>query len=116
MTWAADGRATFEYGQEIRPGEPHIIWRRIGTHASSASREAQPERGSSFSLARGLVVASDMLWMVGYGVDGKRVHFPPFDATRDDSLAQPLREQVQSWQPRGWRSAAPVAFLRVCTC
>jgi hypothetical protein len=32
MTWAADGRATFEYGQEIRPGEPHIIWRRIGTH------------------------------------------------------------------------------------
>jgi hypothetical protein len=32
MTWAADGRATFEYGQEVRPGEAHIIWRRIGTH------------------------------------------------------------------------------------
>lgn len=32
MTWASDGRATFEYGQEIHPGEPHIIWRRIGTH------------------------------------------------------------------------------------
>ena len=32
MTWAADGRATFEYGQEILPGEPHIVWRRIGTH------------------------------------------------------------------------------------
>jgi hypothetical protein len=32
MTWAADGRATFEYGQEIHAGEPHIIWRRIGTH------------------------------------------------------------------------------------
>jgi hypothetical protein len=33
MTWAADGRATFEYGDEVRPGEPHIIWRRIGTHS-----------------------------------------------------------------------------------
>ena len=31
MTWAADGRATFEYGEEIR-GEPHISWRRIGSH------------------------------------------------------------------------------------
>lgn len=33
MTWAPDGRATFEYGEEVRPGDPHIIWRRIGTHA-----------------------------------------------------------------------------------
>lgn len=33
MTWAPDGRATFEYGDEIRPGESHIIWRRIGTHS-----------------------------------------------------------------------------------
>jgi mRNA-degrading endonuclease YafQ of YafQ-DinJ toxin-antitoxin module len=32
MTWAPDGRATFEYGDELQPGEPHIIWRRIGTH------------------------------------------------------------------------------------
>ncbi len=31
MTWAADGRATFEYGDEIH-GEPHIVWRRVGTH------------------------------------------------------------------------------------
>jgi hypothetical protein len=31
LSWAADGRATFEYGDEIR-GEPHIVWRRIGTH------------------------------------------------------------------------------------
>jgi len=31
MTWAADGRATFEYGQEILDS-PHVIWRRIGTH------------------------------------------------------------------------------------
>jgi hypothetical protein len=33
MSWAADGRATFQYGDAIRPGEPHVIWRRIGTHA-----------------------------------------------------------------------------------
>ena len=33
MTWAPDGRATFTYGTEMRPGDPHIIWRRVGTHA-----------------------------------------------------------------------------------
>lgn len=32
MTWAPDGRATFEYGDEITPGEPHIVWRRVGGH------------------------------------------------------------------------------------
>lgn len=32
MTWAPNGRATFEYGAEQRRGEPHIIWRRVGTH------------------------------------------------------------------------------------
>jgi hypothetical protein len=32
MSWAANGRATFEYGSEIVPGQPHIIWRRVGTH------------------------------------------------------------------------------------
>ena len=32
MTWADDGRATFEYGDEQIDGEPHIIWRRVGTH------------------------------------------------------------------------------------
>lgn len=33
MTWADDGRATFQYGPSIIEGEPHIIWRRIGTHS-----------------------------------------------------------------------------------
>jgi hypothetical protein len=32
MTWADDGRATFQYGPEIVPGEPHVVWRRVGTH------------------------------------------------------------------------------------
>jgi mRNA-degrading endonuclease YafQ of YafQ-DinJ toxin-antitoxin module len=33
MSWAPDGRATFEYGNEVHPGEAHIIWRRVGTHS-----------------------------------------------------------------------------------
>jgi hypothetical protein len=32
MTWADDGRATFEYGDPVRVGEAHVIWRRIGAH------------------------------------------------------------------------------------
>jgi len=32
MTWASNGRATWQYGPEQQPGEPHVIWRRIGTH------------------------------------------------------------------------------------
>jgi hypothetical protein len=33
MTWAPDGRATWQYRPEQLPGEPHVIWRRIGTHS-----------------------------------------------------------------------------------
>ena len=32
MTWARDGRATFQYGAAQRSGESHIVWRRVGTH------------------------------------------------------------------------------------
>lgn len=32
MTWDANGRATFEYGESTLPGETHVIWRRVGTH------------------------------------------------------------------------------------
>jgi hypothetical protein len=32
MTWMPDGRATFHYGDELRRGQPHIVWRRIGSH------------------------------------------------------------------------------------
>jgi hypothetical protein len=42
VSWAADGRATFEYGGEVVAGEPHIIWRRIGTHDVFAPRDAVP--------------------------------------------------------------------------
>lgn len=30
-SFAPDGRATWQFGTEVRPGEPHIVWRRIGT-------------------------------------------------------------------------------------
>jgi hypothetical protein len=32
MTWAADGRATFQYGEPVVAGDPHVVWRHIGTH------------------------------------------------------------------------------------
>ncbi|MFF5131088.1 hypothetical protein ACFY41_29710 [Streptomyces syringium] len=32
LTWAPDGRATWEYGDEKVRGTRHIIWRRVGTH------------------------------------------------------------------------------------
>lgn len=32
LTFAPDGRATWQYGTEVQPGEAHIVWRRIGTH------------------------------------------------------------------------------------
>jgi hypothetical protein len=32
MTWADDGRATFQFGTSPHKGEAHIIWRRVGSH------------------------------------------------------------------------------------
>jgi hypothetical protein len=32
MTWADNGRALFRYGPSIRPGDPHVVWLRIGGH------------------------------------------------------------------------------------
>ncbi len=32
ISWAPDGRATFSYGPEVRTGQAHVIWRRVGTH------------------------------------------------------------------------------------
>lgn len=33
MTWALDGRATWQYGTPVRQGRRHVIWRRVGTHS-----------------------------------------------------------------------------------
>lgn len=33
LTFAADGRATFAYGDEVVAGEAHVVWRRVGDHS-----------------------------------------------------------------------------------
>jgi hypothetical protein len=33
MTWAPDGKATWQYGHPVQEGQAHVIWRRVGTHA-----------------------------------------------------------------------------------
>lgn len=33
MSFGDGGRATFEYGEEVRTGEAHVIWRRVGDHS-----------------------------------------------------------------------------------
>jgi hypothetical protein len=32
ITFAPDGRATFTYGDEVIPGQTHVVWRRVGAH------------------------------------------------------------------------------------
>lgn len=32
LTFAGDGRATWQYGDGSQPGDPHVVWRRVGTH------------------------------------------------------------------------------------
>ena len=32
LRWARDGRATFAFGDQRRPGRQHIHWHRCGTH------------------------------------------------------------------------------------
>jgi len=32
-----DGRATFQFGDEITGGDPHVMWRRVGKHSIYAN-------------------------------------------------------------------------------
>ena len=32
MTWADNGRATFQYSDSIKSTGAHVVWRRVGTH------------------------------------------------------------------------------------
>jgi len=32
MSYSGDGRATFRYGTEVKPGEAHVEWLRVGGH------------------------------------------------------------------------------------
>ena len=33
MTWAPNGRAAFQFGTPVTPGEAHIIWHVVGDHS-----------------------------------------------------------------------------------
>jgi hypothetical protein len=35
ISWAPDGRATFQCREEVHQGKAHVVWRRIGSHAIS---------------------------------------------------------------------------------
>ena len=39
MSYSGDGRATFRYGAEQRPGEAHVVWLRVGGHEILARSE-----------------------------------------------------------------------------
>lgn len=41
MAWDNDGRATFSYGDERMLGDPHVIWRRIGTALRSVGLQVE---------------------------------------------------------------------------
>jgi hypothetical protein len=32
LSYSGDGRATFRYGTEVKPGETHVEWLRVGGH------------------------------------------------------------------------------------
>jgi mRNA-degrading endonuclease YafQ of YafQ-DinJ toxin-antitoxin module len=32
MSYSGDGRATFRYGSQVKPGEMHVEWLRVGGH------------------------------------------------------------------------------------
>ena len=36
MTWKQNGRATFSYGPEREPGQPHVVWQDIVTIPGSS--------------------------------------------------------------------------------
>lgn len=33
VTFAANGRATWGYGDPVLEDEPHVVWRRVGSHS-----------------------------------------------------------------------------------
>jgi hypothetical protein len=55
ITFAPDGRATFRYGEEVVPGEPHVLWRRVGSQPCSPTRRpctSAPGKSVSRNMSR----------------------------------------------------------------
>ena len=73
ISWASDGRATFEYGDELHPGEPHIHWRRIGDHSEAwcGERFEALERGGEI-LSHRLMRDPDLVTFLGRRIEGPK--------------------------------------------
>jgi hypothetical protein len=52
MTWDDNGRATFSYGAERAPGQPHVIWRQIGAFADRTRRPGSSKPCDSWAARR----------------------------------------------------------------
>ena len=53
VTWSEDGRATFSYGAERVPGQPHVIWRQIVRFARQSDSRHAARDGTKMSGAIG---------------------------------------------------------------
>jgi hypothetical protein len=66
MSWAADGRATFLYGEQMIAGEAHVICG--GSVPAACSGHREPRRGAARHLrsretTRRREAASDTVWL-----------------------------------------------------
>jgi hypothetical protein len=129
MTWAPDGRATFEYGPECRPGELHMIWRWVGKHEppvgspAVASTSAAVAPWASLSTTRRRPAVGG--WPAGPPVAvaptvcSSPVVLAPSNADRycwaSDARARPCgsrgRGPLAYWRAGGLTSEAAVALL-----
>jgi hypothetical protein len=83
LTWAPNGRATFEYGPEVNAGDPHIIWRRVGTHDISGTVGTSARWAASLIenrfcwRTRSSVSRSDRRDRFGFILDWMNTHLQP---------------------------------------
>jgi hypothetical protein len=81
MTWAYHGHATFQYGDEIHSGQPHIIWRPSALTkpqgAFLSDLAARRHCTSSYQARKELVKAGDARSLKG-DRDRKRIEPRPF--------------------------------------
>jgi hypothetical protein len=51
LSYSGDGRATFRYGAEVKPGKTHVIWLRVGA-ATRSSRGPSSAASATATSAR----------------------------------------------------------------
>ncbi len=60
LTFALDGQALFRYGDEVAPGERHIIWEAIGTHDEVYNFKSEPDAFARQSPTANSTLASGL--------------------------------------------------------